>query len=279
MPMSHDARWSDDARHHSGDSRDLSRGGRSGPDRRSHDRVDPRDVFVEHVALPRGREREHVVRRGREYTLRVALTLHDLSDALPAKVDMTVPPGFRRMAAIPGLLRLHRGSVPKRDSETIKGVRVTTPLRTFIDVIVDDALAPEVLVQAVDQAIRRGLGRRQFDAADVSTRARQRANRILKRVPDDRPHARTPQPVSHRTGAIQPAIAIGLTERTSSARRGSTASSGTVTTPIDSPSALKSSSTHPRGPNEGCATKSTNVATSPTRSACSGKDARRATRS
>ena len=117
-----------------------------------------------------------------------ALTLHDLSDAMPAKVDMRVPPGFRRMAAIPGVLRLHRGSVPKRDVETIEGVRVTTPLRTLIDVIVDGALASEVLVQAVDQAIRRGLVRRkQFDAADVSTRARQRVNRILKQVPDDRP--------------------------------------------------------------------------------------------
>ena len=117
-----------------------------------------------------------------------ALTLHELSDAMPAKVDMTVPAGFRRMAPIPGVLRLHRGSVPKPDAETIEGVRVTTPLRTLIDVIVADALAPEVLVQAVDEAIRRGLVRRkQFDTADVSTRARQRVNRILKQVPDDRP--------------------------------------------------------------------------------------------
>ena len=63
--------------------------------------------------------------------------------------------------------------------------------------------------------------------------------------------------------------ARGRTDRTSSARSGSTASSGTVTTPIDSPSALKSSSTHPRGPDEGWSTKSTSVATSPARSAVS----------
>src|SRR2546430_9073606 len=37
-----------------------------------------------------------------------------------------------------------------------------------------------------------------------------------------------------------PVTAIGRTDRISSARSGSTASSGTVTTPIDSPSALKS---------------------------------------
>ena len=66
-----------------------------------------------------------------------ALTLHDLSDAMPAKLDMTVPPGFQRMAAIPEVLRLHRARLTARDVETIDGVRVTTPLRTLIDVIVD----------------------------------------------------------------------------------------------------------------------------------------------
>ena len=68
--MPHDPRWSDDARYHSGDSRDLSRGGRGGPDGRSRDRPDPRDVFVGHVDLPRGRDREHVHHRGHDYTLR-----------------------------------------------------------------------------------------------------------------------------------------------------------------------------------------------------------------
>jgi hypothetical protein len=76
-----------------------------------------------------------------------------------------------------------------------------------------------------------------------------------------------------------PASVIGRTDRTSSARSGSTASSGTVATPIESPSALKSSSTHPRGPDAGWSTKSTSVATSPARSACSGNDVRSATRS
>jgi predicted transcriptional regulator of viral defense system len=37
-----------------------------------------------------------------------ALSLHELSDVLAATLHMTVPPGFRRMAAIPEVLRLHR---------------------------------------------------------------------------------------------------------------------------------------------------------------------------
>jgi hypothetical protein len=54
--------------------------------------------------------------------------------------------------------------------------------------------AQELQVQAVDQALRRGLiMRRQLEAARVSTRARQRIDRILKQVPDG-----SSTPVRHR---------------------------------------------------------------------------------
>jgi predicted transcriptional regulator of viral defense system len=123
-----------------------------------------------------------------------ALTLHDLSDVMPAKLDMTVPPGFRRMAAIPDVLRLHRARLSARDIQTIDGVRVTTPLRTLVDVIAEGAIAQELQVQAVDEALKRGLiMRRQLETARVSTRARQRIERTLKQVPDG-----SSTPVRHR---------------------------------------------------------------------------------
>jgi hypothetical protein len=85
------------------------------------------------------------------------------------------------------VLHLHRARLPERDVETMDGVRMTMPLRTLIDVIVESAIAPELQVQAVDQAIRRGLVMRpQLESAKTSTRARQRIDRILKKVPDDR---------------------------------------------------------------------------------------------
>lgn len=115
-----------------------------------------------------------------------ALTLHELSDAMPARLDMTVPPNFQRMAAIPNVLRLHRGRLGSKDVETVDAVRVTTPLRTLIDVIRDGSLSQELQVQAVDQAIRRGLIiRRQLEKVPVSVRARQQLNRIMKQVPAD----------------------------------------------------------------------------------------------
>jgi hypothetical protein len=58
---------------------------------------------------------------------------------------------------------------------------VTTPLRTLLDVIAEGAIAQELLVQAVDQALRRGvIMRRQLETARVSTRARQRLDRVLE---------------------------------------------------------------------------------------------------
>jgi predicted transcriptional regulator of viral defense system len=84
-----------------------------------------------------------------------ALTLHELSDAMPARLDMTVPPGFQRMAAIPRVIRLQRGRLAEADVDSIDGVRVTTPLRTLMDVIVDDRVARDLQVEAVHEAVSR----------------------------------------------------------------------------------------------------------------------------
>jgi hypothetical protein len=68
--MFDDARWGDDPRDRDDNSRDLSRGSRAGTDPRDRERIDPRDVFMEHVGLPRGLDREHVHHRDHDYTLR-----------------------------------------------------------------------------------------------------------------------------------------------------------------------------------------------------------------
>lgn len=68
--MSDDPRWSDDPRVRDDGSRDLGRGGRAESDARDRDQVDPRDVFMEQVDLPRGPDREHVHVHDHDYTLR-----------------------------------------------------------------------------------------------------------------------------------------------------------------------------------------------------------------
>lgn len=59
-----------------------------------------------------------------------ALALHDLGEANPVDVHLTVPPNFRSRA--PGVV-LHRGVVEDRDVRQYEGFRVTTPLRTLMD--------------------------------------------------------------------------------------------------------------------------------------------------
>lgn len=116
-----------------------------------------------------------------------ALSLHELSDLMPAKLDLTVPPGFRRMVATPSVLRLHHARLSEHDVQSIDGVRVTTPLRTLTDVIREGVVASEFQVQAVVQALERGLVMQaQLETARVPTRARQRIDRILKQIPEVR---------------------------------------------------------------------------------------------
>jgi hypothetical protein len=68
--MFDDPRWADDPRDRDDGSRDLSPGSRGGSDPRERDQVDPRDVFMEHVDLPRGPDREHIHAHDHDYTLR-----------------------------------------------------------------------------------------------------------------------------------------------------------------------------------------------------------------
>jgi predicted transcriptional regulator of viral defense system len=87
-----------------------------------------------------------------------ALALHDLSDANPARIHLTVPPGFRRQ--LPSGLAIHRGIVPAGEWEEREGYRVTTALRTLMDIAATPASWP-YLEPAVRDALRHGLVRRQ----------------------------------------------------------------------------------------------------------------------
>ena len=98
--MLDDARWGDDPRDRDSGSRELSRGSRGGLDPRERERVEPRDVFVDRVSLPRGPDREHIRFRDRDYTLRGSesrtlasvaafrvIPAHDLRDTFNNSLD------------------------------------------------------------------------------------------------------------------------------------------------------------------------------------------------
>jgi predicted transcriptional regulator of viral defense system len=92
-----------------------------------------------------------------------ALVLHDLGELLPNKIHLTVPPRFRKPP--PPECVLHRAVLVPDEVEERSGFRVTTPLRTLLDVAAGD-LNQEQLSKAASDAIARGLvRRRQLEAA------------------------------------------------------------------------------------------------------------------
>lgn len=99
-----------------------------------------------------------------------ALVLHDLSDLLPAKIHLTVPVKFRKEA--PAGCLLHKATLAKADIEERAGFRVTTPLRTLLDVAAS-GVPREQVEKAIADALTRGLIRKRklIEAAKRSHRS------------------------------------------------------------------------------------------------------------
>jgi predicted transcriptional regulator of viral defense system len=101
-----------------------------------------------------------------------ALALQDLGEVNPARIHLIVPPHFRRK--LPTGVVLHHGNVPSSDWEERDGYRVTTPLRTLVDIASDAASWP-YLEAAVRDALRQGTVRRgQLQSAVTSDEAHAR---------------------------------------------------------------------------------------------------------
>jgi predicted transcriptional regulator of viral defense system len=86
-----------------------------------------------------------------------ALALHDLSDALPAKIHMTIPASWRRRRLrVPAGLVLHYADLGDSDCTGFSAVPITSVQRTLRDCL-EANVSPELVRQAVLQARRRGL--------------------------------------------------------------------------------------------------------------------------
>ena len=117
------------------------------------------------VHLPAADDEDLVVfwlwsqRRG-VFSHRTALALHQLSDLLPAQVDLTLPAqDARRRIRVPEGVHLHHAEVADEDRVWIGHVPVTSALRTLQDCAALP-LAPDLLAQALREAEQRGLARR-----------------------------------------------------------------------------------------------------------------------
>lgn len=115
-------------------------------------------------------------RREGVFSHETALALHQLSDALPAKLHLTLPSAWgARRIKIPNGLVLHYSDIVDEDREWRGPVQLTTPLRTIVDCSLD-AVAPDLIEQAVRQGVRRGLFSRQSIKRAVHGRLPARSN-------------------------------------------------------------------------------------------------------
>lgn len=99
-----------------------------------------------------------------------ALVVHGITDLLPGKVHLTVPPGFRKRP--PEVCVLHRARLERADWEQRVGFRVTTPLRTLLDASTDHAVTRLEFENSLRRALDGGLVlRRDLEQAAASLQA------------------------------------------------------------------------------------------------------------
>jgi predicted transcriptional regulator of viral defense system len=113
-----------------------------------------------------------------------ALRLYELTDANPAELWGTVPHDFRKH--LPTEVRLIRASLSDEEWEQRQGYRLTTTLRTLLDLAEKEEFWPW-LEPALHQAVERGLVRpSELLQAKSTVRARRhllRALRTLRPLP------------------------------------------------------------------------------------------------
>src|SRR5579871_3022652 len=91
------------------------------------------------------------------FSHQTALSLHGLSDVLPAQIHLTVPlPWRHRRFRVPRSVSLHFDVVPSAARAWAGAVPVTSVRRTLNDCALAN-LSPDLLRQAAKQALSRGL--------------------------------------------------------------------------------------------------------------------------
>ncbi len=106
-----------------------------------------------------------------------ALAYYDLSDLLPSEIHLIVPrTASRRRENV----RLHTNRIAPEDVITRGGLRVTTVTRTIADVA-SSGLAEELVRQAIQEALRRGL----VSTEELISQAEQRGGRAKKIILDE----------------------------------------------------------------------------------------------
>ena len=96
------------------------------------------------------------------FSYKTALSFYELSDVNPSKITMTVPKKFQKRSRPFKTLKIYKKDLSKKDIKQFKGLPITTPLRTLLDMHEEGSLSEELMEQAVKEALEKGYIRK-FD--------------------------------------------------------------------------------------------------------------------
>lgn len=111
-----------------------------------------------------------------------AAAVHDLGDLMPSRIHLTVPPGYRQ--TLPAGVVVHRGRLGEAEFQTMAGFRVTSPIRTIMDLLLGGTEAGQI-ERVVSDALARGAVRTEElegAAERLDDAARDRLKTILRNL-------------------------------------------------------------------------------------------------
>ena len=94
------------------------------------------------------------------FSHKTALSFYELSDVNPGKITMTVPKKFQKRSSPSKALRIYKKDLSKKDIKQFKGLPVTKPLRTLLDIHKEEILSENLMEQAVKEALEKGFIRK-----------------------------------------------------------------------------------------------------------------------
>ena len=89
------------------------------------------------------------------FSHKTALSFYELSDVNPSEITITVPKKFQKRFKPFKTLRICKKDLLKEDIKQFKGLPVTTPLRTLLDIYEEKSLSDDFMEQGVKEALEK----------------------------------------------------------------------------------------------------------------------------
>ena len=90
------------------------------------------------------------------FSHKTALSFYELSDINPNQITMTVPKDFQKRSKTFKTLKIYKRNLLKKEIKQFKGLPITTPLKTLLDMYEEESLSENLMEQATKEALEKG---------------------------------------------------------------------------------------------------------------------------